>query len=150
MRTLYKLVDKLNGKVYIGSTTDIRCRMIQYKGGNPARNAEIFKRIREIGFDNFEAFELASGPDDVILNMETEAIKNNDSIWPRGYNMCKRSVGCPSGELHWAAKRGFKYRPLKVFDKTFNNPYEAAEFLNISVAAVRGRLAMGTKGFIWL
>lgn len=86
-RTLYKLVDNLNGKIYIGSTSFVYDRVVQYRNPGTIRKSKLFQRLREVGFDKFTMYELATGEDAVIRRMESELITQMNCMWPNGYNM---------------------------------------------------------------
>ena len=92
-RTLYKLVDNINGKIYIGSTSFVYDRVVQYRNPGTIRQSKLFQRLREVGFDNFTMYELAVGEDSEIRRMESELIIKHDSLWPNGYNMTRETRG---------------------------------------------------------
>lgn len=100
-RTLYKLVDNLNGMIYVGSTSNVYDRVAQYRSPGTIRKSKLFQRLRDIGFSNFTMYEIATGDEVEIRRMESELIVKLNSRWPAGYNMTNETR---SGTL----KRGGK------------------------------------------
>lgn len=86
---IYKIVNKLNGKMYIGQTIhSLECRKKRHlralKDGN---NNHLYQAIRKYGLDNFEFSVICEVFDKKILNeLETYYIKKFDTI-KNGYNM---------------------------------------------------------------
>lgn len=94
---IYRITNKLNGKVYIGQSKDILRRFRQYHWGATSdcnygeTNHKITIAIREFGIENFEFSIIASGSvyDNTYTRLmsEIEYIKKYNATDPRyGYN----------------------------------------------------------------
>ena len=87
---IYKIINKLNGKLYIGQT--IRS-LVERKKGHYANylngvHTKLYDAMRKYGWDNFEFEPICSCSDIKTLNkLETYFIKQYNTI-KEGYNMC--------------------------------------------------------------
>lgn len=101
---VYKFVNKLNGKVYIGQTTNWYYRYNAHKNSNS--NSLFHKAIREDGFENFyyeilfrDSFEDTNAAKIVLEDRERQAILDHMSWDPKyGYN---KSIGTGSSGTKW-------------------------------------------------
>lgn len=134
-RTLYKLVDKLNGMIYVGSTRHIEKRLISHRNPAKGRMTPIVARIREIGFENFTVEILDRGTEIYILKLERDTILSLNCTMPHGYNV----------QGYGAIKR-------KIFANGFEYPdiVEASKVLQCSVKSIKGRIYRNKDGFRWL
>lgn len=101
---IYKYTNKINGKVYIGQTTDERQRKKDHR--NSKVEDHFHRAIRKYGWDNFEyevIFETLSSDKDrlkyLLDTMEKYFIKKYDSHGKGGYNCTDGGGGC-LGYLH--------------------------------------------------
>lgn len=93
---IYRITNRLNGKIYIGQTTDLKNRIRHYRGDNkryesfsPGRqNRPIDKAMYEYGFENFDFDVLEDNiPIDKLDDAEIEWISYFGSTDPEvGYN----------------------------------------------------------------
>lgn len=83
---IYKLTNRINGKVYIGQTTQIENRFKKYKGGHCETQPKLYKALKKYGVDSFlfEIFDTADNSDTLNFLEETY-IACFDSI-EYGYN----------------------------------------------------------------
>lgn len=84
---IYKMTNKVNGKVYIGQTT----RELDERTKEHIRHNEIIvdKAIQKYGIENFtvEQIDLAENIDE-LNQKEMHWIEHYDCITPKGYNQC--------------------------------------------------------------
>ena len=84
---IYKMTNKVNGKVYIGQTT----RELDERTKEHIRHNEIIvdKAIQKYGIENFtvEQIDLAENIDE-LNQKEMYWIEHYDCIIPKGYNQC--------------------------------------------------------------
>lgn len=85
---IYKVLNKINGKVYIGQTTqNLKTRWSQHKYNSKNGNCKINRAIRKYGIENFEIQEIDNGNCIEELNKKEEFyIKKYDSV-NYGYNI---------------------------------------------------------------
>jgi group I intron endonuclease len=109
---VYKIINKLNNKIYVGKTTKIKKRWNQHKNNafsdNPKTRAQcpkLYNAIRKYGTDNF-AFSIIKEciSDDEMSKEEIRLIAELDTI-KCGYNITAGGDG-PSGIHHpwWGRK----------------------------------------------
>ena len=85
---IYKITNKLNGKIYIGQTMqDVEKRWARHCSPSSIRSAIGFA-IQKYGKDNFlfEVIDTASTIDE-LNNKEIKYIELFDSVSPNGYNL---------------------------------------------------------------
>lgn len=103
---IYKLTNKITGKVYVGKTCDLRARLLCHAGGYDYRRSALHRAILRYGFENFSVDVLEDGiADEASLN-EREiywiaTLKSNDR--KVGYNLTTGGEG-RSG-WHWTTEQ---------------------------------------------
>lgn len=90
---IYILKNKINGKVYIGETMNLRQRVYSYHKSNIDTPRPILRAINKHGLENF-SFEYQYYPDmskEELLDIEERLIKEHNSLMSgNGYNVCSR------------------------------------------------------------
>jgi group I intron endonuclease len=115
---LYKVVNCLNGKSYIGMTNNPTKRFSQHCSP-PSKNGYILNRaINKYGKDNFEFSILAIGTERCISSLEVDAIQSYNSLVPSGYNIAKGGFG--NRGLEWRRKSKDKISGLNSSKATLN------------------------------
>lgn len=123
---LYKIENKLNGKLYIGLTKRPETRKYEHFYGKRLDSVSLVKQaILKYGVENFSFDIICEGSRDYIVDLEMKAITLYDTI-KNGYNIRVGGEDCGSG--HKISKRsddkplyvaGFWYPNLRVcLDKT--------------------------------
>jgi group I intron endonuclease len=91
--SIYKFVNKINGKVYIGSTNNFERRCKRHLNDSKTLNRPLYKAIRKYGWDNFvkEIIYQSKDYQHCIKNMENSFIKEYNSYIgfenSNGYNL---------------------------------------------------------------
>lgn len=92
MYQIYKITNKINNKIYIGSSIDVHRRWRHHIGAskNPKDhhyNYPLMQDFREYGIDNF-IFEIISNAKnwEDMIKIEHDYIIKEDCIFPKGYN----------------------------------------------------------------
>lgn len=123
---IYKVTNKLNGKVYIGKTNNICKRIAQHLSAREKEDSEFHKALKSDGFQNFiwEFLEYTTSSE-LAANMEREYIQKFNSVFPNGYNVSLGEGGSPrTGPIVCLKKDGTfvkKYSHLsKVLEDGFN------------------------------
>lgn len=89
MGVIYKLTNNLNGKIYVGQTTDLKRRMKEYRF--KSRHIEgrskynIMKQIHDVGFDNFSV--------DVLEECDDSELNDKEIYWISKLNSRNPDVG---------------------------------------------------------
>lgn len=92
MTGIYKIVNKINGKVYVGQSVDIveRWKQHGYKAFNQnelAYNSAIHAAFRKYGIENFELVVLEECAVSELDERERYWIQELDCLSPNGYNV---------------------------------------------------------------
>jgi group I intron endonuclease len=99
---IYKATNLINGKCYIGKTSNLIKRKSRHKDNalNSKKSTYFYNAIRKYKWDNFKWEVLCECDDELILNvMETMKIIVNNSHWTEGgYNLTWGGDGCPLSE----------------------------------------------------
>jgi group I intron endonuclease len=83
---IYKLTNTLNGKAYVGQTTQELSRRI-HSHKNEKRNRHISNAIHQYGFDNFLVEILVCSFSKEALNeFEAIIVEQQNTMFPAGYN----------------------------------------------------------------
>ena len=119
MTGIYKITNKLNGKVYIGQSIDIDTRWRQHI--NAKDNYAIHNAIKKYGKENFKFEVLLECPEDMLNVWERDMIALYDCISPNGYNLTEGGEGYQCSEetrLKMSrAKKGIKKGPPSIETK---------------------------------
>ena len=93
---IYKITNKLNGKVYIGQSIDIDTRWRQHI--NAKDDFAIHRAIQKYGKENFKFEVLLECPVDMLNVWERDMIALYDCISPKGYNLTEGGEGYQCSE----------------------------------------------------
>lgn len=87
---IYKIENKLNGKVYIGQSINIENRWVGHRktvhGISKNHDYPLYQAIRKYGIENFEFSILEECKVEELNDKEIDYIKLNNSFVPNGYN----------------------------------------------------------------
>ena len=95
---IYKITNKLNGKVYIGQSRDIDARWRQHI--NAKDNFAIHNAIKKYGKENFKFEVLLECPTDMLDVWERDMIALYNCMSPYGYNLTEGGEGQHLSEEH--------------------------------------------------
>lgn len=124
---IYKITNKINGKVYIGQSLDIEYRWKRHLWASD--NCAIHLAMRKYGNNNF-SFEVLEECDKSILNeREQYWITYYNSIVPNGYNMTQGGSGSLRRKVQCFDEQG-------QFVKEYSSIIEAAQENNINPAKI--------------
>lgn len=149
---IYKFTNKINGKAYIGQSTDILQRVKDHEHraltnypSNREYNKSLYRAIRKYGIDNFEFEVLETCEQSELNEKEKYYIALYDS-YKNGYNETlggDNVVPPHDGEQHWLSKLTEK----EVID--IRNRYANHEFKDDVYEIYKDRI--GKSGFhkIW-
>lgn len=104
---IYILKNKINKKVYVGETMNLRQRVYSYHKSNINTPRPILRAINKYGLENF-SFEYHYHPNlskDELLELEEKLIQEHNSLMSEnGYNVCSR------GQNRYSAKQSLEAR----------------------------------------
>lgn len=86
---IYKIVNKINNKVYIGQSENCYGRWLQHKTASHTRSSPLYNDMREYGIENFYFKIIDRIPAYLLNQKEQEYIKKYNSLYPNGYNLDK-------------------------------------------------------------
>jgi group I intron endonuclease len=104
--SIYRIVNRLNGKCYIGHTQDFKKRMSDHLANSKRKNTHLYKAIKKVGWENFDKHIIYQSLD---LNyckniMENYFITEYDS-YNKGYNLTFGGDGCTGPKTEIAKKK---------------------------------------------
>ena len=115
MGYIYKLENKINGKIYIGQTIrQIEKRLNEHKTGKSRRCVAIYNAIKFHGWDNFEK-DWYECPDEDLNFDEELLVREMGTLSPGGYNL--REGGGSHGKMSVESKQ-----KMSVSTRGENNP----------------------------
>lgn len=112
---IYKIVNKVNGKMYIGQSVNIAERWKNHKIDAKSKDFPLYRAIRKYGLDNF-LFE-------VIEQCRIEELDDKEIYWIKFYNTYDNGYNCTIGG-QGAAKCGQKLtnaQVIEIIDKLQNS-----------------------------
>ena len=146
---IYKYTNKINGKIYIGQSSDIIARKSSHRNqslyGGKDMNCPFHLAIKKYGIDNFD-FEIIEECDKSLLN-------EREQYWIEYYNSYNNGYNATTSGNHCEKETG---RPLLLYDydgnfiKEIHNIAATARELGVSYGTVYGVLEgdrKSTKNF---
>lgn len=140
---LYRIVNNVNGKTYIGITKRPKTRMYEHFYGKRLDTISLIKQaINKYGPENFTFEVLCEGTREYIVDLEMKAITLCDTI-NNGYNIRSGGEDCGSG--HKIIKRSDD-KFIYVTGFWFPNTRTAQEHIGISDSVLAIWRKAGTLG----
>lgn len=85
---IYKIVNKVNGKIYVGQSIDIKRRWRSHKFASKTGNTHLYRSFRKYGLDNFEFIIIALIPKYALNQYEISYINYYSATdQSKGYNL---------------------------------------------------------------
>lgn len=93
--SIYKVVNRLNGKIYIGFTENFKVRKRNHENASKKPSCIFHKAIKKNGVQNFEWEVIYQSKDKMFIKqiMEQHFITEYNSMLPNGYNTCPGGGG---------------------------------------------------------
>lgn len=143
---IYILTNNLNGKSYIGASSNVTNRWYAHK--NKARNARIAKLVTKVGKDNFSFRILEECSLEELYEKEKYYIRLYDTLVPNGYNIH------PGGKIEnstgfWRVSKAKKSRNKIGYEFRYSTNYSKnkKEFVNKDILKLKK--VVEENGFEW-
>lgn len=135
---VYSHINKINGKIYIGITSDIQKR---WKPSAYKLCKYFYKAIQKYGWDNFDHIVLVDNIQyEIACECEKYLIKKYNSInSEHGYNLARGGTGgaTTSGERHRLSKKVYQYDLDGNFIKEWCNAPAASKETGVNVSDIQ-------------
>ena len=99
MGCIYRIINKLNGKSYVGKwhKDSPKGRFSTHKRNakNEKNQEHFYRAIRKDGVENFEFTLICVSKNEDLVDLEKKYIKEFDTFGPNGYNMTSGGEGIP-------------------------------------------------------
>lgn len=129
---LYKITNKINGKIYLGITKNPKTR--EYKHfACTSKHGLMTHAIQKYGKENFTFEVLCKGSRPYIVDLEQRAILHFNTLTPNGYNIREGGEDCGSGHT---IKHRIDDTPICVSGFWFPNRRTAIKSLNINPKSI--------------
>jgi group I intron endonuclease len=90
---LYKITNRINGKMYIGKTANLDRRWREHqKAADSGKQHPLYDSIRKHGMERFVFEVIQETTEDKVDQLEKKLIEES-SIYPLGYNLAKGGTG---------------------------------------------------------
>lgn len=144
---LYKIENKVNGKLYIGVTKNPEQRKKAHFFSRSQKARSLIKNaIDKYGVENFDFSILCIGERDYIFNLEAKAVDLYKTLSPFGYNIKPGGYG---GFGHEVEKR-IDDAPVYITGFWFPNMRTALKATKMNKTTVYNRLRVGIAGETFL
>lgn len=144
---LYKITNRVNGKMYIGITRNLRLRKWQhFNHRHPDTMSVIKHAIDKYGKSNFEFEVICIGTCEYIKNLEVAAISLYNTLTPTGYNVSRGGEGGNVREVKYRTDD----RPYYVTGFWFPNLRTAVKKTGIDGRTIRRWYQSGKIGDVVL
>lgn len=145
---IYKIVNKINGKIYVGQSVDIERRLKAHKKLSKTKDGHLYKAIRKYGLDNFEFSVIVECDECMLDEFEIGIIQLYDTTNSnKGYNNMTGGVsqGRHSEETKqkMSKTRKCNKNSIKKYiyqNQTFTGLQALADFLKLNYFTLANRI----------
>lgn len=113
---IYKITNLIDGKVYIGQTTNFDDRMRRHRLAKTQWKSYLYRAIKKHGSSNFSVeklYESENYTNELLNELEMEYIKQFSSKMPNGYNLTEGGGGIRGHR--------FKMKPISAEERQRRN-----------------------------
>ena len=125
---IYKIQNKLNGKIYIGQSVNITRRLWEHKASKNAKPGHIDYYIQKEGIDNFEYDIIEECDKDSLIEREMYWIQYYNS-YNNGYNLTLGGEGSSFGEVN--VNSCLTEEDVIAIRKAYNNHQRRIDVFNL-------------------
>ena len=83
---IYMIINKLNGKKYIGQSINCYARWLKHKSSYKYEDSPLYNDMRNFGIENFKFKIIERTPIYLLNSREKEYIQKYNTLAPNGYN----------------------------------------------------------------
>lgn len=117
MHYIYKATNKINGKIYIGQTNNLKRRFYEHISDSRSCHQPFDKALRKYGIDNFDIKIIdSSNQKDKINKLEIYYISKFNSKVPVGYNVANGGEGGSNWNLRPIVMLDLKGNFIEEYD----------------------------------
>jgi group I intron endonuclease len=124
---IYKFVNKVNGKIYIGESQNLYKRIKSYSYNIKTRKDQrIYRAMNKYGIDNFNCFIIEIFPIGTLKNI----LIAREKFWISFYNSTNKEIGynlCACGLDNTGAKRSNEYKAKMSEIAKLQKPFKHTE-----------------------
>lgn len=144
---LYKITNKVNGKLYIGVTKNPKHRK-ECHFSNVAEGRLVNNAVKKYGKDSLDFEIICTGEKSYIYDLEVKAILlyNSNATTGHGYNLCSGGIHGNSGNLGRKHEIRSDDVPTYVAGFWFPNKRTSLRSLNWGVGKYNGRKRLNILG----
>lgn len=78
---IYKIINQVNQKIYVGQSNDIKRRWSEHKRCYKTKNTKLYQAMREFGIENF-SFEII----EIFEEYNQNKLNERENFWIKNYN----------------------------------------------------------------
>lgn len=136
MGIIYKIVNKINGRIYIGQTKQLlKDRFNSHCHSSKNGKSPLYQSFRKYGINNFDIFEIEKCDNNLLNEKEEFYIREYNTLIPRGYNILKGSIS-QGFSTEWLNSKTFKEARRKQADKLRGRVLTEEHKRNISLSRI--------------
>lgn len=128
---IYKIINLINNKQYIGQSIDIETRWQQHKTSN--KNYILYQAFKKYGLENFSFEIIEECSKEKLDEREQYWIKYCNTLTPNGYNMTSGGESCGHEQLEKSVQQ---YTLEGKYVQQFNSIKEAERVTGIDNANI--------------
>lgn len=132
MSYIYKVTNKVNGKMYIGQHKYDGASLDPYYKGS---GVLLWRAYKKYGIDNFDMELVEECPEEDLNPLEELYIEHYNTLFPNGYNLTKGGDGVSGYKFSEDSKQKMSnsHKGVNPWNKGIKMPYYVIEKLSIQI-----------------
>jgi len=144
---IYMYTNRLNGKRYIGKSTNIEARQSKHRrNAKDGRASYFYNAIRKYGLKQFDFEVLEECPEDQLDAREQYYIEKYETLYPKGYNLTPGGTG---GDVYKNRSEAQNQETRKKMSESHKGLKHTPEERAKISAAQKGKPRPYAKGKSW-
>jgi group I intron endonuclease len=137
---VYAFRNKLNGKVYVGQSQNVKTRRIQHERGDTSNSRRFHNAMQKYGAERFDWVVLEYCQIEQLNEREAYWVQKLDSLHPNGYNLT--SGGGAFQKHHAETRLKFSENQKKLVESNEHH-FQSPEFIE---KQTRHQIELGIRG----